>query len=116
MCSIDLEPVEVWNITHRKARKAHVCGVCRAAIRAGEAYTALFTVFQGDAQSYKTCAWCWAVGESFGRVHGQMPTPNGLCEALHECIEGEPRWNEWRMALAGMYRRGRAERLTKGRT
>lgn len=43
---------------HQKARKEHKCSECNRTIGMGETYNVQRTVFDGQADSYKTCEHC----------------------------------------------------------
>jgi len=49
---------EVWQESHRKARKQHQCQECGRTIKPGERYMFIFTVFEGEARGNKVCAHC----------------------------------------------------------
>lgn len=73
----------------RKARKAHKCDECGAAIAPGELYENISGKFDGDFFSQKTCVVCMEIGKTFycgGRILGT------LWEDLREQIF--PEWNE----------------------
>jgi hypothetical protein len=57
------ETYAVYNERERKARKPHVCVACKETIPPGVAYTVVFIVFDGDAESLKRCARCQAIHE-----------------------------------------------------
>ncbi len=46
---------------HQKARKEHKCSECNRTICIGEVYNVMRTVFDGAADSYKTCEHCQVV-------------------------------------------------------
>ncbi len=48
MCSIDLDPCEVWREEERKARKEHRCACCNRVIKPGTKYLSHFSVFEGS--------------------------------------------------------------------
>lgn len=59
---------------NHKARKPHKCSECYRIIQAGETYNVQRIVFDGDANSYKTCQHCqvvksWLVKECGGYVY-----------------------------------------------
>jgi hypothetical protein len=108
VCSIDLEPCEVWNERERTARKVHRCGSCGGAIRKGARYLCTFYVFEGTARAEKSCATCARVADRFADEHGTKPTPESLRPMLDECIanEDEPlRWLPWLRDLKRMDKR-----------
>ena len=55
------EYCEVFEVSHRKARKHHKCSACDGPIRPGDRYVNVFTVFQGDAETIKRCLRCDAI-------------------------------------------------------
>ncbi len=56
MC--DCERPDVCNVVTRKARKAHKCCECGGDIPVGSAYQYISIVFDGTADSFKTCDSC----------------------------------------------------------
>lgn len=57
---------EVWN-RHivKKSRKEFRCGECRRVIPIGSQYEQTFTVFEGDAVTYRTCMVCVEIRDTF---------------------------------------------------
>ena len=110
MCDTDFgDRAELSSWTFRKARKQHRCVACGGVIAAGKRYGILFTVFDGEAQSDKSCLPCHRAGNKFGADHHLIPHPSGLSEALQECIDEEPSSaKRWRPVLRAMLARGAA--------
>ena len=52
------EACDVWTTKMRVARKSHKCCECREEIKAGDRYEYIFSVFEGDIYTYKTCEFC----------------------------------------------------------
>lgn len=50
----------VWNVTHPVARKHHICCECGEPILPGQKYERIFAVFEGTADTHKTCEFCAA--------------------------------------------------------
>ena len=68
---------------NHKARKPHICSECGRKIEAGETYNVQRTVFDGNADSYKTCLHCqvvksWLVKECGGYLY------QGVLEDINE--------------------------------
>lgn len=106
MCSIDLEPCEVWSETKRTARKLHTCDCCGGLIRPGRVYVVHFSMFHGEKTSEKMCASCLAVAEAFQADHGQRSVPSSMRELLYECVsDGDPESKRWQLHLLNMDKR-----------
>ncbi len=60
-CFCDYDPPSIYRATRQKARKEHKCFECCAPIHPGEEYEYVFGVWEGYADSYKTCARCLSV-------------------------------------------------------
>src|SRR3712207_563056 len=58
MCSCDAEPASVMTVTIRHARKPHRCCECAGEILPGQPYEYVSGIWQGQADSYKTCIAC----------------------------------------------------------
>jgi hypothetical protein len=101
MCYVDLEPCEVWEERHRKARRQHRCSCCRRAIQPGEQYLVHFSVFEGNAETQKCCAECERDRQTFADAHGgTLCQPSFLPEMLGNCIGDEPESEaDWRPML-----------------
>jgi hypothetical protein len=91
MCSIDLEPCDLWRETPRIARKPHHCSACGAAINPGDAYLDHFSLFEGETSSEAACYACWLAREEFADAHGQKFTPSALEGMLSECYSDLPK-------------------------
>lgn len=113
MCSIELEPCEVWQERKVTARKDHRCSCCGGRIRAGEVYVRHFSVFEGDVSAEKSCAACEEMRRDFREEHhGTCGTPGYMQTLLEECIdyEDEGTGAKWRAAIDAMRaRRAAAE-------
>lgn len=57
-CFCDYDPAEVYERCDRKARKQHLCDECRRKINPGEKYENVFGVWEGRADTFKTCSHC----------------------------------------------------------
>jgi len=57
-CYCDFEEPSVYNKTTPKARKVHRCSECGATIQKGERYENVSGVWDGYADTYKTCERC----------------------------------------------------------
>lgn len=57
-CSCDYDAPEFYHKETRKARFPHKCGECRGPISPGETYEHVRGKWNGDIDSYKTCALC----------------------------------------------------------
>jgi hypothetical protein len=94
MC-FDTEPCEVFRATHRVARKPHRCSECRRPIRPGTRYESTFTVFDGDAETFKTCPRCERLREVYVAmeiaggcaVYEATPPLSYLWESIRESRE-----------------------------
>lgn len=49
----------------RRARKQHICCCCDSPIQIGHRYVIVFTVFDGESNTYKRCLRC-------DRIHGHL--------------------------------------------
>lgn len=108
MCSLDLEPCEVWVETPRIARKRHECDGCGVEILCGTAYLVNFHVFDGCPGGEKSCFECWLAREQFAEAHGQSFYPSMLLDQLRQCIgENDDEEDEWRSVLASVLARHR---------
>ena len=57
-CYCDYEPSEVYVKTTPKARTEHRCAECGSKVKPGETYERVFSVTDGYAGTWKTCARC----------------------------------------------------------
>jgi hypothetical protein len=89
MCQIDLEPCEVWQETHRRARKSHVCHCCGGSIDSGEVYIVHFSVSDGEVTTEKMCALCDLAAADFQQHHKTRSNPSYMRELLEECLVDE---------------------------
>lgn len=107
MCEIDMEPCDVWVPSIHRARKEHRCDCCGTAIRPGQRYHRLFTIFEGDAATSKHCRRCNSALLAFGKAHdGMTPTPVGFDDILDECIaERDEGYQIWMRVRAAIRRR-----------
>ncbi len=60
MSYLDGESPDVMTTTHPKARKQHRCCECHGAIMPGEQYEKITGIWNGEPETYKTCAVCAA--------------------------------------------------------
>lgn len=63
MCMTDYDRPSVYSERERIARKDHKCGECGRTILKGEPYQFVSGVWDGRANSYKTCSHCCVVQE-----------------------------------------------------
>jgi hypothetical protein len=92
---------------NQKARKEHKCSECHRTIQIGETYNVQRAVFDGQADSYKTCAHCqvvqsWLQKECGGYVY------QGVHEDINEHRLGGYGFGVVRLAAgmgAGWHRR-----------
>lgn len=106
MCECDYDTPDVFEQSSVTARKFHQCDECRGWIAMGETYRKSFGVWDGKAQSFKTCVDClqfvdWAeeqYGDDICYSFGNMIHDVGDC--LHEMgnkhvsAELSARWRE----------------------
>lgn len=114
MCDISQdEGAEVWRESVHRARKAYRCDGCGATIGAGQPYTGVFSVFDGNPLSEKMCAPCWFAREEFAEAHDEQTfAPSILVEMLRDCIADDDGDGErWRPVLADVL--GRAKRVSR---
>ncbi len=105
MCSLDLEPCDVWHEEHVTARKEHKCDCCGGPILPGQQYLKHFDKFDGEITSEKMCLACEADREDFARHHeGSMANPGYTKELVIECMSDTHKWKE-RLHWARMLRR-----------
>lgn len=103
-CYCDYEMPAVYNVTQPQARKTHKCNECGHAIESGERYEYVFGVWDGDANTWKTCPRCKALRDFVLShvpcccwAHGSMRT---------DCIETAREFaHEAPGLLFGAYRR-----------
>lgn len=115
MCYIDYEPCTVWNETHHKARKEHICSCCGRTIRIGEIYMTHFSVFEGDVTSQKCCAECEKDRQEFADAHeGTLCTPGSLVGDLKDCIyDGGDDTDPWKLMSDRIKNRTRPDPQTR---
>lgn len=58
----------VFNQTKPKARKRHRCCECRGWIEIGERYEYSWGIWDGNAQTYKTCLGCSSLRDDLGKM------------------------------------------------
>lgn len=98
MCSLELDPCDVWREEHRKARKQHRCASCGCAILPGTKYLSHFSVFEGDPTTEAICGACEADRKVFADAHGQFMAPGSFPRMLDDCIsEGDPDSAQWEL-------------------
>lgn len=115
MCDYDNggESCSVWNERPRKARKAHHCEACGAAIPAGATYTYASGVFDGRGWDSRWCAACDGAFQAFKAAHSQWPSITELSDALYECMrsaDGAAEALKWGRHYIAMRRRSSAAR------
>lgn len=76
------EVCQVYEVTWRRARKAHVCCECGEAIETGQRYEYTFTVLDGEVTVYKTCGFC---ANEFTRLRDKHPGVE-FCKTDLACI------------------------------
>ncbi len=115
MCSIDLEPAELWEERPRVARKVRKCSMCRGVITAGEPYVAHFSKHDGNITSNSKCQLCCEIVDDFLDDHGSHGTPEYMDTLLDECVNGlvyHPETAKWQLAILQMeQRKQRAQEL-----
>lgn len=87
---------EVWKETFPRARKPHVCCECGQTIPKGRKHRSVFSVFEGDAMTSRTCLACEYVRsiireyeEDEGCEGQEAECPiGGLRDAIREHNEG----------------------------
>lgn len=94
MCAIDGDRADLWQDDVRRARKPHRCASCGRTIPAGESYTSLFTIFEGEADRCACCAACWSDLNEFGEAHRFTPHPTTFAEELAACVEESSVYDE----------------------
>lgn len=115
MCSgPDLDPCDVWKLTSHKARKEHRCECCHTTINPGERYWRLFTVYEGEAGSEKSCNACNEAAEEFAAGHYVRSGPGSMRDLYQQCVmesedDGDTEsWAKWTQVLEDIDARGRA--------
>lgn len=104
MCSIDLEPAEVFTDKWvKKARKEHKCDSCFRKIKRGEAYLKHFQIFEGEILHEKACCNCGVDREFFADApgHGSM-CPSQFHQMINDCTSddlGDAVWVAMAMRL-----------------
>lgn len=63
------EYAEVWRVSWHKARKKHFCCECHEPIAVGSPYEKIFSVYDGEASTYRTCEFCAREYESLRDKH-----------------------------------------------
>lgn len=82
-CSITAEGTcDLWITRMQKARKKYKCYECQDVINVGEIYEYLFTIYQGDINYYRTCAWC---ANEFNEVMAKLPYDEALAKGNLAC-------------------------------
>lgn len=77
MCMTDYDPPSVYMKQERIARAEHRCDECGRKILKGEPYQYVSGVWDGYANSHKTCAHCevvqqWLMNNCHGFMHTQI--------------------------------------------
>jgi hypothetical protein len=84
MCMIEgAERGEVYSERMQRARKPYRCGECGRGIAIGETYRYAFSVYEGHADTYRTCGHCtvmqdWLSRNCNGWVFG------AVCDDINE--------------------------------
>lgn len=103
MCDApELEPCTLFEERTRRARKPHVCTICRNAILPKEEYKVHFSVFEGEVYSAKVCDACQRDREAFNREHGfeAYVQPAAFEGVVQECTyEGDEEKARWQPIL-----------------
>ena len=96
MCMIDGDYEWGPGVSWRKkptARKEHLCGECRLPIEPGETYERVEGVWEGDWQTFKTCATCVEVRNRFycgSYIFGEVWS--GISDVIEDitpgCLDG----------------------------
>jgi hypothetical protein len=102
-CFCDYDSPTVYSAATPKARKEHQCIECRCTIKSGEQYERVFGVWDGSADTFKTCQRCLNLREyvkahvpCFCWAHGNM---------IDDAIQTAEGWNrEAPGLLFGAYR------------
>ena len=108
MCTIELEPCEVWSRTAHTARKEYRCECCGAKITPGARYHRTFSVFDGQVDTSRNCVECEADMQAFGAAHdGVLSQPDYFVEMLRDCIDNgdEESERQWKPMLAAIIQR-----------
>ena len=108
MCDCDYDQPDVFEQSDVKARKFHRCSECRGWIAPGETYRKSFGVWDGSAQSFKTCRDCiefagWAEDQNGDNIcYGLGNMIHDIRDCLNEMgddrvqAELSVRWQELR--------------------
>jgi len=79
------------NAKFRRAKKEYRCCECGETIAQGDRYEYVWGVWEGDQQTYRTCATCHAIREGLfcnGSTYTWMKTE--LREFVQECFDDLP--------------------------
>jgi hypothetical protein len=60
-CYCDYEPATVYRAKRVTARTTHRCYECHRTIQPGEQYESVFAIWDGEANTVKTCRHCLAL-------------------------------------------------------
>lgn len=101
MC--DCEMPSVFNQTKPRARKRHRCCECRGWIEAGERYEYSWGIWDGDADSYKTCFGCAELREELGKLSKCCVPFMGVHEELQNLTSYEDGEDPKIAALMGRF-------------
>ena len=111
MCSLDLEPCELFDHSLHYARKPKPCFICSWVIPVGAPYEKYVWKFEGSFGAALLCLGCELLLRKFGDNHGTTPTPDYFEQALQECWDGadrlDPEAKPWRDATAEILKRRR---------
>lgn len=83
MCDEAEEYFSVYKERRVRARKRHVCCACKEVVRVRDVYVCTFTVFEGEAETYKHCLRCHAMLDAIAKR-----APSGSAVAMRlDCGE-----------------------------
>lgn len=88
----DGEYATIWRESDPRARKQYKCYECGGTIIVGEKYRCVFTVFEGDAGTYRTCSRCVRLRDAIREVEiaagcsasESQPSLGGLYDEVSE--------------------------------
>jgi hypothetical protein len=83
-CSCDCEQPSAYWKEIRCARKAHTCHECGGPIAPGKSYEHVFAIWDGDADTVKTCEACLALRDWVSELGGCQPCHGELVEEAVE--------------------------------
>lgn len=114
MCSTDYDPADIYNETDPKARKSHICSECGRTINKGEKYRNHFGIWEGRAETFKTCSHClvaqnWLREECGGFLHG------GLEDEIYEHADDYRKMfiYRWKVGIQRKWKKFKSDDLMK---